>query len=758
MRWTFAIKLGLAIWLGLLANVLVSGIASYRGAIRLIETNQSVQHTYSLLAEFEQADSAISAVETGVRDFLLSGDTGYLDPYRAAVPAAEQSLVKLRSLAARHHEQQEDLRGLATLLEEALALSGKQVASRANRSTLSGDVGKQVALAREKTNRIRELLGRMKETERTLLFRRQKIAEESAEASIRVVFFGTALALLLGILAGAAIFRNFSNSVATLKRGAELIGAGNLSYRIDTGNNDEFADLAAVLNNMAGQLGRARDELLRQVGLTEAILQSIGDGVAVINEHGEFLIYNHAACRISGIPEGRFPAAISGRYGCILHEDNLCPVPVEEMPLARAARGELVDETIVGIRPPPPDGDNRGIRWVHVTARPLRDGQGALTGAVAVMTDITEQRTAFQELKIRERLLRSVIEAMPVGVCIAGPDGAIGMINAAGTALWGDHRESSPYGEVKAWHWRTGDPVLAREWVLKRAILNGETILQELIGIQTPGHSRKAVLLSAVPLRDSSGNLNGAIEVGEDITARISIEEELSRANKELEAFSYSVSHDLRAPLRHIDGFSGLLEKYAGSRLDEKARRYLDTISASAREMGKLIDDLLAFSRMGRTELMSTPVSMDGLLRDALDELASETAGRALEWEIGALPPVHGDPAMLRLVLVNLVSNAIKYTRYRAMGRIGVAGYRDGAEAVFRVRDNGVGFDMKYSEKLFGVFQRLHSSKEFEGTGIGLATVRRIIHRHGGRTWAAGTVDEGAAFYFSLPWRNEDSR
>jgi light-regulated signal transduction histidine kinase (bacteriophytochrome) len=267
---------------------------------------------------------------------------------------------------------------------------------------------------------------------------------------------------------------------------------------------------------------------------------------------------------------------------------------------------------------------------------------------------------------------------------------------------------------------------------------------ETILGTSQPWHAGEIEMA----LEFRTALLGIALERAEQMAE---LAEELGRANKELEAFSYSVSHDLRAPLRHIVGFADLLLESAGSEDAQQRQRFLRNIKDAARLAGKLVDDLLSFSQMGRASLRPTTVDMNDLVASCLEKLALETRGRNIEWDVGALPEVWADPTFLHLALFNLLSNAVKFTGRRDHATIRISAEDHPHETVFHVADNGAGFNMEYVHKLFGVFQRLHRMEDFQGTGIGLANVRRIVERHNGRVWADSVQGEGATFSFALP-------
>jgi len=403
------------------------------------------------------------------------------------------------------------------------------------------------------------------------------------------------------------------------------------------------------------------------------------------------------------------------------------------------------------------------VRTVSVSME-LRLEQGYLEGSA---TDITERKRAEEALLEFARRQSALFESMQDGLGVVDAAGVFLDVNPALCAMTGFSREELIGAGPPYPFWAPEESAAIGEAFAPA--MRGETKESELTFMRKSGE-RFPVTVSPSNVKDSEGRIELMFATMKDVTERKRAEDEirhrtaqLDAANKELEAFAYSVSHDLRAPLRHISGFSSLLSERVGGSLDEKSRHYVDTIARSVREMGVLIDDLLQFSRSGRAELQVTDVDIEQALSEALEPLRLETADRDIEWSVGPLPRVVGDHVLLRQVWTNLLGNAVKFSRGKPTARIeigvmdrdGESAYGAPIEDVFYVRDNGAGFDMQYAHKLFGVFQRLHSVAEFEGTGIGLANVQRIINRLGGRVWAEAELDNGATFYFALPRRKE---
>jgi len=396
---------------------------------------------------------------------------------------------------------------------------------------------------------------------------------------------------------------------------------------------------------------------------------------------------------------------------------------------------------------------------LHVA--PVRDTQGKIAHFISNQLEVTERKRAEAALHLRTQAL----EAAANGIVITDREGTIAWTNAAVATLSGYTFDELVGKNARVFKSGRHNEAFYRD--LWTTICSGQVWRGELVNRRKDG-SFYTEEMTITPVRDHTGEIARFIAIKQDVTERRKAQEEIRKlneeldqrvkartaeleaANKEMEAFTYSVSHDLRAPLRYINGFSDiLLEDYVSS-LDGNGRANLERIKAAATNMGHLVDGLLKLSRLGRQALKRRLTALNPLVDAVVEEIRPDLKDREIEWRIGRLPAVECDPELVRRVLVNLLSNAVKYTRPRQHGVIVVDHTMAGGRPVFFVRDNGVGFNMKYADKLFGVFQRLHRAEEFEGTGVGLATVQRIIHKHGGNVWAEAELDKGATFYFTL--------
>ncbi|MDX6379286.1 MAG: hypothetical protein QOI57_310 [Rubrobacteraceae bacterium] len=507
---------------------------------------------------------------------------------------------------------------------------------------------------------------------------------------------------------------------------------------------------------------RAQEELRSSRDQLEIILQGVADGITAQDPAGHLIYANEVAAQILGYPSAQAlleaPVQDVTQKFDVMDESGR-PFPRERLPSQLALRGKRSQEVTLCFVDVVGTGEER---WSTVRAVPVFDDQGRVRFVVNIFRDITERKRAEE---VRSRLV-AIVDSSDDVIIGKTLEGIITSWNAGAQKLYGYLADEAVGQSVSILV--PSDLSDEIPMILER-LRHGEGIDHYETVRMTKDGRRLDVSLTISPIKDPGGSIVGASTIARDITERKRAEEEirllneqleervqqrtaqLEEANKELESFSYSVSHDLRAPLRHISGFAELLQRRVDSTLDETGLRYLETILTSTRHAGALVDDLLYFSRMGRAEMRLSIVDIDQLVQETLDDMRLEMKGRNISWKIGELLEVRGDPSMLRLVLQNLLSNAVKYTRTREQAVIEIGSTTSEDETIFFVRDNGVGFDMQYVNKLFGVFQRLHRTEEFEGTGIGLANVRRIIRRHGGRTWAEGRVGSGATFYFSLP-------
>jgi PAS domain S-box-containing protein len=518
------------------------------------------------------------------------------------------------------------------------------------------------------------------------------------------------------------------------------------------------------------RLGEENERLRRQVEMLEGeveraktTLRSIGDAVISVGTDGKIIQMNQVAETLTGWREPEVLGHPLVRIFRIVNEETR---DVVESPVERVLREGtvvgLANHTLLIAR----DGSERPIAD---SGAPIRNGTGETTGGVLVFRDQTKERRTEKEVRAAEERFKNFFDNAPIGKSMTAPDGRLLRVNQAFGAMVGysvEEMQTVTFAAIT----HPDDLPESRECV--RALLAGEqdAWTMDKRYVAKDGHHVWTHVTTRLQ-RDDEGKPLFLLTHIEDITERKRAEEalrilnieleqrvrdrtaQLEESNRELEAFSFSVSHDLRAPLRAIDGFARILAEEYGGQLDTEGRRLCSVVRENAKSMGQLIDDLLSFSRLGRAQMNLAPIDMRALATTVFHELATPESRTRIDFQIDPLPQAIADPTLMRQVWMNLLSNAIKFSSKLPRASIKVGVRHDQGGNVYVVKDDGAGFEMQYVGKLFGVFQRLHSAKEFEGTGVGLALVHRIIRRHGGRVWAEGEPDQGATFYFTLQGR-----
>ncbi len=562
----------------------------------------------------------------------------------------------------------------------------------------------------------------------------------------------------LALMVSKSVQQKITGPILDLARIARTISdKRDYTVRAQKTTRDEIGTLTEAFNHMLSQI-QERDAALRENSdRLNLALEASRTGTWDWKIPEDRITWDQYLEGLLGGVRGTTPRTFSEFLGLLKPEERM---RVED--LAREAI-DFRREFVADFRVTWPDGETR-----HLSSRghAFYDADGKPTRMTGVMIDITDAERAEQALRESEQRYRSLVSALTSVVWVSDPDGAFVTPQVSWERYTGQtFKEYKGFGWIEAMH-PDDRKRLMEEW---------NTAFQTANRIETGGRiwnaetkSYRHFLVRAVPIRNADATIREWVGTVTDVNDRKVAEEEIHRlnaeleqrvlertaelanTNQELEAFTYSVSHDLRSPLRHIDAYAQILQEEFAPELPEVGKGYLNRIRNGTQNMGHLVDDLLNLARVGRTELTFQPANLKEIVEEVIEDLSSETEKRKIEWHIGDLPSVECDRGLIKQVFANLVSNAVKYSRPREVAKIEIDLTTARGQRAIYVRDNGVGFNMKYANKLFGVFQRLHKAEEFEGTGVGLATVERIVRKHGGEIWVEAEPDKGATFYFTM--------
>jgi PAS domain S-box-containing protein len=698
--------------------LLFGGGYTYRTSVEFANSVEWVAHSQEVRATLADVYGSLAGADLAQRGYLLTTEQAQWDEYLRLVEVVKTHLIDLERLVADNPAQLKNLAALRSVVDSRLNDMQSGVVALHSFGFPAARAVLRIGRLTRNTESVRTAVDRMNDVEVRLLARRTQATANIRQTTLISLLITLAVASALFI----ALFRAIHHEMAA-RRDAEH--ALRSSEQYNRSIVDSSPDCLAVLTPDA-RVSQMTPQGMNLLGVDDFASIANSDWFELWSGEDRAAAHNALAAARDG-SAGRF----QGR-----------------------------SQTQVGTS-----------KWWDVIVMPIRDADGNTERFLAVSRDITEVKRAESDLRAANRFLDSLIENLPVMIFVKDARSLRYVRqNRATLNLLGLTKEDV-IGKLD----RDFLPAEQADFILAkdREVLDTgrlvdipeQSIHTQLLGVRVL-HTVK------MPILDEQGKPEFLLGFSEDITERKLAEQairelnaallhkasQLESTNKELESFSYSVSHDLRAPLRAIDGFALMIEEDYADTLNAEGRRYLSVIRDNSRRMGELIDDLLSFSRLGRQPLTNHEVNIDALVREVVAEAldaeslsARDKAAPVARIEVDPLPPTRGDRGLLRQVWTNLITNALKYSSKAARPFIQVSGRHVGAETHYSVRDNGVGFNMQYADKLFGVFQRLHRADEFGGTGVGLAIVHRVIARHGGRVWAEGEVDRGAVFSFALP-------